>query len=106
VKTNGLAVDYCTGKTEFSTPPRNGSTSLLPQYYNDYPPETDGEIDCVAESGPPVFPSNPLYPDSCTRLRANNTFVRITYTAGSITKTQVLPMSDTVGCRVTAGCQG
>ena len=32
---------------------------------------------------PPMFPQpadNPLYPDSCKRLRADNTYVEVTYT--------------------------
>ena len=69
-------------------------------------PNTDGEIDCVAKAGSPVFPADPLYPDSCKQLRNDNTYVLITYTISGGTQTLYLPMDDNVGCRVTAGCSG
>ena len=98
-------VTCCTDKTPFTTPPKNGTDNLLPDYYNHYPTIIEGEkIACVAKNGPPVFPANPLYPDSCKRLRADDTYVMITYTISGGTQTLWVGMDDNVGCRVDAGC--
>ena len=102
-------VKYSNSKTAFSTPPKNGSDNLLPEYYNDFlPTDTDKTIKCVAkdDNDPAVYPSDTLlYPDSCKRLRADDTYVVITYTIQGGTQTLQLRMDDTVGCRVTAGCK-
>ena len=112
VRTNAHGANptrLCTDKQVFTTPPKDGSSSLLPEYYNDFlPTDTDGEIDCVAkdDNDSAVFPADPLYPDSCKRLRADNTYLIITYTMSGDTQTLFLPMDDNVGCRVSAGCSG
>ncbi len=110
VGTNATAlnpVKLCSSKTPFDTAPAGSGGDLLPGYYNDFlPSDVDGKIDCVAKDGFPVFPADQLYPDSCKRLRADNTYVVITYTISGGTQTVYLPMDDNVGCRVTAGCTG
>jgi hypothetical protein len=98
---------YTSSKHVFQVVPRDATTSLLPGYYNDFPEtgdsETNGEILCMDT---PRFPSDGhLYPHSCERLLDDQTYLLISYTIGGVQQEPLkLPMSNTVGCRVTAGC--
>jgi hypothetical protein len=100
-------VNYCPNRQQFDQQPFNGATELNPSYYNDFPPATDGKIDCVAKNAGdlPRHPADADYPDSCKRLAADATFVIITFTAGGNTYTKQVNFDATVGCRVVAGCQ-
>jgi len=99
-------VNYCPNRQELDQQPFNGGTKLNPSYYNDFPPETDGKIDCVGKAPAlPRYPSDSDYPDSCKRLAADSTFVIITFTSAGNTFTKQVNFDATVGCRVSAGCQ-
>jgi hypothetical protein len=97
-------VTQCMGKQGFAIPPDGPNNLTEDAYYNDFPVIDDGAIACVAKQGSPVYPSSPLYPDSCKRLADDSTYIIFTYTGPTGVSLVRLDMNDLVGCRVTAGC--